>query len=122
MRGRWFAGWIVVGGLLAFTVMTGPSIGIFVLPFFGLAFADVVRHTRYPLDVFGSLVGIGAVLLAVAYSNEDHQPCASGSFSCGGLDPHPWLVVAWAFVTAGFGAYAALRLASRTRLCRRSTS
>jgi hypothetical protein len=119
VRGRWFAGWIVVGALGALTVLGALSIGIFILPIFGLAFAFVARHTRYPLDVLGFLAGIGVVLLVIAYANRDYQPCAAGSFSCGGLDPHPWLLAGWAFVAAGLGFYAALRIASRVRPCRR---
>src|SRR5262249_59860226 len=119
MRGGGFAGWVAVGALGAFTVVGVLSIGIFVLPIFGLAIAIVVRRTTYPLDMLGFVVGIGVVLLAVTYSNTGYQPCVPGALTCGGRDPQPWLVAGWAFVGAGLAAYAALRLASRARLCRR---
>jgi hypothetical protein len=120
MRGLSFAGWIVVGALLALTVIGALSIGVFVLPLFGLAFAYVSRHTRYPLDALGGLVGIGAVLLAVAYVNRDSRPCAAGyAFSCGGFDPHPWLFTGLVFAGVGLIGYATLRTLSRRYPCRR---
>ena len=101
--------------------MSALSIGIFVLPVFGLAFAYVTRHTRYPLDVLGGLVGIGVMLLVVAYINRDDQPCVPGAFQCGGFDPHPWLVIGIVLTVAGFAVYAALRLAARAYPCRHSS-
>jgi len=120
MRGRWFAGWIIVGALGALTVLGALSIGIFVLPVFGLAFAFVARQTRYPLDVLGGLVGIGVMLLVVAYINRGYQPCVPAAFRCGGFDPHPWLVIGAVLIAAGLTAYTALRLAARAYPCLRS--
>jgi hypothetical protein len=124
MRGRWFAGWVVVGALCASSVIFVFSIGIFLLPVFGLALAYVSRRTRYPLDVLGFVAGLGVPFLVVAFLNRDSHPCPGGfSFgSCGGFDPHPWLMIGLVLSLAGLGVYTALRLASRSRPCRRSTS
>jgi len=120
MRGRWFAAWIFVGALGALTVLGALSIGIFVLPVFGMAFAFVARQTRYPLDVLRGPVGTGVMLLVVAYINRVYQPCVPGAFRCGGFDPHPWLVIGAVLTAAGLTAYTALRLAVRAYPCRRS--
>ncbi len=131
MRGRWFAGWVVVGALGALTVLGALSIGIFVLPFFLLTGVLVARRTLYPADVLGLVSGIGAMLLVVAIIHRDDAPCPAGglelppgatSVSCGGVDPHPWWVAGAAFWIAGLATYAAIRLASRIWPCRRSAA
>jgi hypothetical protein len=124
MRGRWFAGWIVVGALGALTALGALSIGIFVLPFFLLTGILVARRTRYPTDVIGLVSGIGVMLLVVAFINRDSHPCVDGaSFgSCGGFDPHSWFIAGLGFVLGGLALYLLVRLSSRIRPCRRSTS
>jgi len=111
-----FAGWIVVGALGGLTAIGILSIGLFVLPLFLLAGVLIARRTRYPLDVLGLVVGLGIPCLVVAYTNRGSHPCGHGSFnSCGGFDPHPWLVVGAALVIAGSAAHFTLRLASTVR-------
>jgi hypothetical protein len=112
---------MVVGALGALTALGALSVGIFVLPFFVVAGVFVARRTRCPVDVLGLVSGIGVPLLVVAFANRDSRPCRSGLESCGGFDPHPWLVAGVAFVLAGVGLYAVVRVASRIRPCPRST-
>ena len=122
MRGRWFAGWVVVGALGAVTALGA----IFVLPVFLLAGVVVARRTRHPTDAIGVVTGIGVMLLVVAFINRDSTPCPPGglsippgatSVSCGGFDPHPWLAAGLAFFLGGVALYALLRLVSRIRPC-----
>jgi hypothetical protein len=107
---RWFAAWGLAGGLLFFAILTGFSIGLFVLPFAALAVWFVGRSAaRWP-EMLGVALGGAAVCLAVAAANWDYTPCPDGpitlspgeaSFSCGGFDPMPWLLAGIVLGVAG---------------------
>ena len=117
-----FAAWAMVGSLLGFSVLSAASIGLFVLPVALLALAVTVRTARVWPEIAGTLEGIASVSLFVGLVNLDSTPCPSSgsghvhigggpgtgttSFSCGGLDPSPWLVAALAQAAAGFAVYA----------------
>jgi len=126
MKGRgpvWFGAWLAVGTALTLSFLTGFSIGLFVLPFALVVLAIVAtRSPRLP-EATGFVSGIGLALLLVAFLNRDYQPCpASGvlrvapgqqSFSCGGLDPHPWLYLGLAVTAAGAVTYLVVSRAAR---------
>jgi hypothetical protein len=115
---RWFCAWAVAGGLLAFALLSGASIGFLMLPFAAIAVWLVGRTARMWPEILGSLAGAGALCLAVAAANRDYVACPDGpitlgpgedSFSCGGLDPLPWLVVGVVLLVAGPALYALAR-------------
>jgi hypothetical protein len=119
---RWFLAWVLVGGLLLFSLLAAASIGVFVLPFALLALWLVTRTARMGIEVLGSVAGAGLVCLGVAFAHRDYEPCPEGavtlapgerSFSCGGSDPLPWLVAGLALAAAGALAYAVARRLAR---------
>jgi hypothetical protein len=111
---RWFAAWGLAGGLVFFALLTGLSIGLFVLPFALLALWFVVRNGAGWPEILGVLVGAGGVCLAVAARSWDYNPCSdeplrlppgTTSYSCGGMDPIPWLITGIVLLVAGAVAY-----------------
>lgn len=115
---RWFAAWGLAGGLVFFALLTGLSIGIFVVPFAALAVWFVARTAGGWPELLGVAVGAGAVCLVVFVRNRDHNPCPEGeitvppgqtSYSCGGFDPLPWLIAGLALTVIGPAAYALAR-------------
>jgi len=117
------AAWALVGALLGFSVLGAASIGLFVLPAALLALAVTVWTVRVWPEIAGMLVGAGALSLFVGLVNLGSTPCPSSgsgsvrvgggtgitSFSCGGLDPSPWLLAALGLSAAGFAFYALAR-------------
>ena len=114
--------WALAFGLVAFAFIAG--IGVFVFPFALVAVAVAARRNRaWPEAPMGALIGAGSVSLFVAYINLGSSPCPPGRlrarlatgehFSCGGLDPTPWLIVGALLTAAGFVGYLVSR---RTRL------
>jgi hypothetical protein len=115
---RWFAAWGLAGGLVFFALLTGLSIGFFVLPFALLALWFVVRNGAGWPEILGVLVGAGGVCLAVAARSWDYNPCSdepvrlpagTTSYSCGGMDPIPWLITGIVLLVAGIVAYMTAR-------------
>lgn len=113
-----FAAWGLVGALFSLSVLGAASIGLFVLPVAVLALMVVVWLVRVWPEIAGMLEGAAALSLFVALSNLGSTPCPSSgsgvhvgggaggtSFSCGGLDPMPWLLVGLALAGAGLGIY-----------------
>jgi hypothetical protein len=117
-RSGWnsFAEWALALALLSFALIGAASIGRFVFPFAIVALVLAERRNRpWPEPLMGGLVGIGAVLLFVAYRNRNYAPCPPGRFpmrlahgehfSCGGFDPMPWLAIGALLTAAGFVGY-----------------
>jgi hypothetical protein len=114
------AGWSAVSewslsfALVALGVLSLPSIGVFVLPV-ALALLAVValRNRPWPEAGAGGLLGIGAAFLFVAYRSLDYVPCASApielgpgqTYTCGGWDPLPWLLLGAMLASAGLLGY-----------------
>jgi hypothetical protein len=107
---RWFGAWGLAGGLVFFSLLTGLSIGFLLLPFAALAVWFVARSAAGWPEILGVVLGAAAVCLAVAVTNRDYTACPEGpitvppgqtSFSCGGLDPLPWLVAGLVLAAAG---------------------
>jgi hypothetical protein len=98
---RWFGAWTGAGALTVFALLTGFSIGLFILPFAVVALVAVWRRTRGGWEALGILVGAGAIALLIAaiHADPDNR----------GLDPVPWLVAGLLLVGAGAGGYAAAR-------------
>jgi hypothetical protein len=115
---RWFAAWGLAGGLVFFALLTGLSIGFLVVPFALLALWFVVRNRAGWPEILGALVGAGGVCLAVAARSWDYNPCSdkpvrlpagTTSYSCGGMDPIPWLIAGIVLTVAGLAAYTLAR-------------
>src|SRR3954451_5570321 len=100
---RWFWAWSVVGGALAFSFLTGFSIGLLLLPFaLLLLWLVLYLSPRWPESI-GFIEGVGLLLLVIAYLHRDDRACppsgslqlapssAGESVSCGRIDPPPWL-------------------------------
>lgn len=124
---RWFCAWAFAGGLLVFALLSGASIGFLVLPFAALALWLVGRTARVWPEILGSLAGAGAFCLAIAASSRDYVACPDGpialgpgeeSFSCGGLDPVPWLIAGVVLAAAGPVLYALARRSGPPRFGR----
>ncbi len=121
---RWFGAWVGAGILLAFSLVSALSIGLFVLPFALVALWAVARGSRYWPTALGLISGAGLVCLLIWALNRDYEPCPPGgisvsaddpssSFTCGGHDPLPWLVAGIVLTLAGAVAFAVLRRLDR---------
>jgi hypothetical protein len=103
---RWFAAWIIIGCALALAAVSlGPLLAI---PATVIAVL-MLRKPAARRGAYGALVGVGVLLLFVAYLNRDGPGTACwqhGSTSgCGqDLNPLPWLFLGLAFVVGGFVA------------------
>jgi len=65
----WFLAWIVAGFLMSFSLITGFSIGLFILPFAAAALIWVARRSPHLFPASGFVAGIGATALLVAAIN-----------------------------------------------------
>lgn len=107
----WFVAWAGAGALTTFAVVTGLSIGLFVLPLAFAALWAVAARARMWPDAFGLLVGAAVICLLVGALNRAQVPCpSSGSLTsqpspCGFADPAPWLAVGVALAAIGAGGY-----------------
>ena len=124
-RAGWtaFAAWALAGALLVFSVLSGFSIGLFILPLALIAIAAVAwRAAAWPESV-GAVAGAGTVCLLIAFLSRDYDPCPQGrvrvlrpgetSVECGGMDPVPWLVIGIVLVAIPVASHAAMRRRSR---------
>jgi hypothetical protein len=115
----WFAGWVGVGALVAFALVSAASIGLFVLPFALLALWVVLRRSPPRSTTFGLVSGAGLVCLLIWALNVGSSPCPESGTStappggvdeaCGGLDALPFLVAGIALTLAGPALFAAAR-------------
>ena len=123
----WFAAWCAAGALLTFSFLTGLSIGLFVFPLAAGALLYVAWHAPHFFEGLGSVAGVGAMLLVVAFLNRDYRPCREGGHSlpadapagssvgCGGMDATPWLLAGLVTVGLPLLAYAINALRGRDR-------
>ena len=116
-----FLAWALAGGVLLFAVLSGLSIGVFLLPLAVVGLVLVVRRVRAWPEISGTGAGFGVLCFLIAFLNRDYTPCpkgpitlspGAGEFECGGFDPVPWLVAGLALVVLSSLAYALAR--SRT--------
>jgi hypothetical protein len=104
----WFAAWIVVGCALALGVVSF-AIGPLVLLPAALIAALMARKPAPRRGAYGALIGVGLLLLYVAYLNREGPgvTCWDHGTSSGcdeHLNPLPWLALGLAFVVGGFVA------------------
>jgi Flp pilus assembly protein TadB len=98
-RWRLFALWAAAGAAMTFGVLTGLSIGVFVLPFSTALVLWVAWRTPHPREALGFVEGIGAVLLLVALINRAGD----------GIDPMPWLLAGVSLCVFALLMYGLLR-------------
>jgi uncharacterized membrane protein YidH (DUF202 family) len=95
----WFAAWVVVGCSLALGVVSFALGPLAFLPAAVIAVL-MLRTPRARRGADGGLIGIGLLLLFVAYVNRAGTEPASSD-----LNPLPWLGLGLAFVVGGLIAY-----------------
>jgi hypothetical protein len=120
----WFAAWIGAGALLAFSLVSAASVGLFVLPFALVAVWAIARSSPPPRTAFGLVSGAGLVCVLIWALNRDYRPCPESgeltvppgatSVECGGLDAVPFLVAGIVLTLAGPVLFAAARPRGRT--------
>lgn len=114
-----FVAWSLAGGLLVFSVLTGFSIGLLVLPFaLAAVLVTAKRASAWP-EAIGVVAGAGVVSLVVAFLSRDYEPCPESgvrtlspgemSIECGGFDPMPWLIGGIALVGVSLAAHVFVR-------------
>jgi hypothetical protein len=65
----WFLAWTAAGFLTSFSLITGLSIGLLVLPIAAAILIWVARRSPHLLEASGLAAGIGATALLVAILN-----------------------------------------------------
>jgi lysylphosphatidylglycerol synthetase-like protein (DUF2156 family) len=60
---RWFAAWVVAGFAFTFSLVTGFSIGLLLLPLAAVLLLLVASRAPGPAETLGFVAGIGLVLL-----------------------------------------------------------
>ena len=118
---RWFAAWSLTGALFTLSLLTGFTIGLFLLPFATVALLVVAWQAPRLGETVGFAGGVALVALVVALLNRDYRPCGEHgrlsippgappgtSVSCGGVDPLPWLVSGLVIGALAVVAYAVL--------------
>jgi hypothetical protein len=101
-----FWAWSAAGALMSFSLLTGFSIGLFVLPLAAAALLLAARRFPYIAESLGFLAGIGATLFLVAFIQ------ATGD---GSLSPGPWLIAGGVCASFAIAGYSSLRACSGIR-------
>jgi hypothetical protein len=122
-----FVGYLLAAlaaALALFSLLGILSVGIFVLPFAGIAVVAAMRFQSDP-GIWGLPLGLGLTTLYVGFTNLDYRPCPANGVlvlqlgqhevSCGGWSPTPWLIVGGVLVAVGVLGFAATALRQRTR-------
>ena len=65
----WFLAWLIAGFLMSFSLITGFSIGLLILPLAGGLLIWVARRSPHLLQASGFVAGLGATALLVAAIN-----------------------------------------------------
>jgi hypothetical protein len=100
---RWFAAWVVVGCALALSML---SVGLPLLIPVAVIAVLMIRRPGARRSAYGALIGVGLLLLFIAFANREGPGTACGQDGCGNqLNPLPWLLAGLAFVVGGFVAY-----------------
>ena len=63
----WFAAWAFGGALFMFSLLTGPSIGVFLLPAAAFVVLWLAVNAPYSRELAGFVVGVALVLLALIW-------------------------------------------------------
>ena len=104
---RWFAAWVVVGCAVALSMV---SLGLLVLIPAAVIAVLMIRRPAARRSAYGALIGVGLLLLFVAYVNREGPgtTCWQHGTATGcdqHLNPLPWLALGVAFVVGGFVAH-----------------
>lgn len=98
-----FALWTVFGAVFTFSLLTGFSIGLLLLPAVVVLLYAAIRYAPDFRDALGFVAGIGVILLVVASIN---------AFSIG------WLIAGVVFSSVALGSFVATRQIARRRVAR----
>jgi hypothetical protein len=119
----WFAAWAGAGALLAFSLVSAASVGLFVLPVALVSVWAIARGSPLPRSAFGLVSGAGLVCLLIWALNRDYRPCPESgvltvppgatSVECGGFDALPFLLAGIVLTLAGPALFAAARQRGR---------
>jgi len=93
---RWFAVWCVAGALFFFSLLTGLSIGLLVLPFAAGALVFAAVQAPHLVESFGFLAGFGLVAVLVAGLNRGDEQ----------VNPTSWLAAGLGLTAVAVSAYA----------------
>lgn len=111
---RWFAAWMLVGGLYEFSMLGMMTIGLFVLPIPILATVLLVRRHAGGRIALGLVAGIALPLFYVSVLNQDGPGMICSAIEGGTActeetSPWPWLAAGLAFLALGISAFWLLR-------------
>ena len=107
---RWFAAWMLVGGLYAFSLLGMMTIGLFVLPIPVLATVLLGRKREARSGILGLVAGIALPLFYVSLLNHDGPGmiCSAidGGTACTEeMSPWPWLAAGLGFLVLGTAVF-----------------
>jgi hypothetical protein len=107
---RWFAAWVLVGGLYALSLLSMLTLGLFVLPIPLLATFLLGRHQQARPGMLGLVAGVSIPLFYVALLNRNGPGtiCSAieGGTACTEeMSPWPWLAASLALLAVGTGAF-----------------
>jgi hypothetical protein len=111
-----FAVWALAGLLLAFTILSGFSIGFLIAPFAVVALMVAARRAGHGPEATGMVLGTGVTLSVIGLLNLDYDPCpdrvtvtleVGEEVRCGGMDPVPWLLAGGALAALSIALYRA---------------
>lgn len=107
---RWFAAWMLVGGLYAFCLLAMLTIGLFVLPIPVLATVLLVRRQEAHRGALGLVAGIALPLFYVSLLNHNGpgmicSPIEGGTACTEEMSPWPWFAAGLAFLALGTSAF-----------------
>lgn len=108
---QYFASWVLVGALLAFSLASLLSVGLFLAPF-ALVGAAVLLWKRAFSGAFGLLCGASLIAIYLAYLNRGGpgEVCNRAATVCTDeYSPWPFLVAAVVLVAAGIAGFLAVR-------------
>jgi hypothetical protein len=118
--------WALALGLVAFAVISGMSIGMFVIPVaLGAVLVAALRNQAWPEAMFGGFLGVGVACVVIAYLHRADARCPpmmpatmrlgrGEHFRCGGLNPIPWLTNGLVLAASALLGYRAFRHSSGT--------
>jgi hypothetical protein len=67
--GPWFAAWLLAGFLMSFSLVTGFSIGLLMLPVAAAALISVATRSPHLVEASGFVLGIAATALLIVGIN-----------------------------------------------------